>query len=43
MTKQEKLLAALTLAAKKAPEKSKLKAKIKAIKAKKSYYDWLAQ
>lgn len=43
MNKQTKLLTALTTAAKKAPDKRKLKAKIKKIKDKKVYYDWLAQ
>lgn len=40
MTKQRKLIAALT---KRAASKPKLKAKIKAIKKRQNIYEWLAQ
>lgn len=43
MTAFEKHIAALTTAAKKAPDKAKLKAKIRKVKQKKANYNWLSQ
>lgn len=43
MTRHEKQLAALTTAVKKAKNPVKLKEKIKSIKQKKSFNDWLSQ
>jgi hypothetical protein len=43
MTPQTKLITALTTAAKKAPDKRKLKAKIKKIKAREAHFNWLSQ
>jgi len=43
MTKHDKYIAALTTAAKKATDKTKLKEKIRKIKQDKARMDWLAQ
>ena len=43
MTKPARHIAALTNAAKKAPDKTKLKAKIKKVKQNYAHLNWLAQ
>ena len=43
MTKPDRHIAALVNAAKKATDKSKLKAKIKKVKQQYAYFKWLAQ